>query len=292
MTSLPELRLLRAFVAVAEELSFTRAAESLGLAQQTVSKTIRELETDLGIELLERTTRAVRLTDAGTALLEPARETLRQLEAAIATARAVGTGEMGVVRIGMTPSIAAADTREVARAIHAQSAKMNITFCEVPARDVQRLLSNREIDLALSRSVGVGDPSLHHHELRPTPARIFLPVTHHLAGCATATLSDFDGERLLANSPSGTPFTDLLVSRFRDSGADVHVVESRVTGGAGTLLTELAGMNAIAVKPAGTEPPEGVTSVLIPGLTVPLRLLWPAGLPSRVALWLREMLGR
>jgi DNA-binding transcriptional LysR family regulator len=66
---MPELRQLRAFVAVAQELNFTRAAERLHLGQQAVSKSVRQLERELGVTLLERTTREVRLTPAGAALL-------------------------------------------------------------------------------------------------------------------------------------------------------------------------------------------------------------------------------
>src|SRR5918997_2063160 len=88
----PELRRLRAFVAVAEELNFTRAAERLHLGQQAVSKSVGQLERELGVELLERTTREVRLTSAGTALLAAGRDALVAADTAFERARAVGRG--------------------------------------------------------------------------------------------------------------------------------------------------------------------------------------------------------
>ena len=83
-----ELRQLRYFVAVAEDLHFRRAAERLYVAQPAVSEQVRKLEVDLGVQLFERTHRSVSLTDAGVALLEEARRMLRQTEVARQAARA------------------------------------------------------------------------------------------------------------------------------------------------------------------------------------------------------------
>jgi DNA-binding transcriptional LysR family regulator len=288
---MPELRQIRAFVAVAQQLSFTRAAETLEVRQQTVSKSIRDLETELGVELLSRTTREVRLTDAGLSLLEPARESLRRLEDAFETTRAVGEGRLGVLRIGVTPSIAATDTGEVARAIRAHAAEMNLSFREIPSADLRQALYQREVDIALSRTVGNGDPALHKAVLRPTPAAVFVSSDHPLADRKDVSLADLDGSALLAVSPRGTAYTDFLVDRFGEAGAGIEVREARVIGGSSSMLTELVGTDAFAVKPAAIEPPPGVARLELRHLDLPLQVLWPAGLPSKAALWLRDMLG-
>ena len=97
-----ELRHLRYFVAVAEELNFSRAAERLHMAQPPLSVAIRQLEQDLGTELLMRTTREVRLTDAGSAFLDGARRTLSELERAQADARRAAAGELGRLRVAFS----------------------------------------------------------------------------------------------------------------------------------------------------------------------------------------------
>jgi DNA-binding transcriptional LysR family regulator len=101
-----DLRDLRYFVAVADELHFSRAAARLHLDQPTLSRRVRRLERQLGVELLRRTTRSVALTDAGRAFLERARDSLAAADAAIAAAREAANGHVGVLRIGMMAQIA------------------------------------------------------------------------------------------------------------------------------------------------------------------------------------------
>src|SRR3954468_10542980 len=98
-----ELRHLRYFVAVAEELHFGRAAERLHISQPPLSQAIRSLEDDLGCELFRRTSRQVELTTAGDALLEPARATLSMAHAAVAAAQEAANDLRGRLRIGVTP---------------------------------------------------------------------------------------------------------------------------------------------------------------------------------------------
>jgi DNA-binding transcriptional LysR family regulator len=94
-----ELRDLRYFVAVAEELNFSRAARRLQMAQPPLSVAIRQLEQEIGASLFVRTSREVKLTEAGETLLVGARRTLAEADAAVAAARRVGSGEAGTLRV-------------------------------------------------------------------------------------------------------------------------------------------------------------------------------------------------
>ncbi|MGO9906281.1 MAG: LysR family transcriptional regulator, partial [Solirubrobacteraceae bacterium] len=99
-----ELRQLRYFVAVAEELHFRRAAERLHISQPPLSQQIRALEEELGFALLIRTRRRVELTPAGAAFLRDARTILAELEGAVATARRIDAGQTGRLRISFVGS--------------------------------------------------------------------------------------------------------------------------------------------------------------------------------------------
>lgn len=149
---MPDLRQLRAFVAVAEELNFTRAAERVHLAQQAVSKTVKSLERELGVEQLQRTTRDVVLTPAGAALLRSGREVLASADAAFHEARALGRGLTGTVRIGLTPAIGLAVRAQVAATIIDGAPDLWISFREVRPAEAGELLRRREVDVALSRT--------------------------------------------------------------------------------------------------------------------------------------------
>src|SRR3954470_3707411 len=100
-----ELRQLRTFVAVAEELHFHRAAQRLYLAQPSVSQQIKALESELGVKLFERDRRSVSLTPAGSVLLGEARELLARAEHALALVRAAGAGTRGRLRLSLTRSL-------------------------------------------------------------------------------------------------------------------------------------------------------------------------------------------
>jgi DNA-binding transcriptional LysR family regulator len=276
----PELRQLRAFVAVAEELHFTRAAERLHLGQQAVSKTIAQLEAELGVALLERTTREVRLTAAGAALLASGRDALAAADAAFEAARTVGRGLTGTVRVGVSPAISQAEREEAIRVLRSGAPELSVAVHEVRPGDMGQLLRDRVVDLVLTRTARTG-PEIDSAALRPTPAALFLPFGHRLAGATAVRLAELDGDRLMTWSAPGTPFTDLLVDRLAAAGARVEPVTARVTGGGGAGLPELAEAGAFALLPAGTPPGDGNVRVpLADDVTLPLLVLWPMGAPS------------
>lgn len=285
-----DLRQLRTFVAVAEQRSFTRAGELVHLKQQSVSKAVRELERELGVDLLERTTREVRLTAAGRVLLEEGKHALEVADAAFARAREVGTGLAGSIRIGYSPAISPTDQTDVARVLRAHGADLSVALLEVRPSALRPMLRAGELDLALTRIAGAVDPALHSASLRPTPLMLCVPHDHPLADRTSIDLSELDGERLLTASPPGTPYTDLLLDRLAGAGARVETAEARVTGGA-ALPGELVSHDAVAIVPVGTPIPSDVVAIGLDTITAPLLLLWSAGLPSPAVALLRRAMG-
>src|SRR5215218_7462212 len=116
----PEARLLRYFLAVADELNFTRAAEKLGIAQPALSAQIRRLEAQLDVRLLERTTRSVQLTDAGRIVQERGPAALAGLEQMWEAARRAGRGETGRLRVAYSPSAGYETAPRLVGALHAR----------------------------------------------------------------------------------------------------------------------------------------------------------------------------
>jgi DNA-binding transcriptional LysR family regulator len=273
-----ELHQLRTFLAVADQLSFTRAAEALGVTQQAVSKAIRALEDELGVVLLERTTREVRLTRAGATLLDEGREVIGRVDAAVAEVRSVGGGAAGTIRIGVTPAVGFLDRAGVVDTLRAGHPELRVAIHDVRPSQLRPLLRAGELDLVLSRARGLDDPQITAIELHATPMVVCLPAAHRLAGSGAVALQELDGERLLVPSAPGTPFTDLLLGLLAAAGAHVEPVESHVTGG-GVILGELTEADAFTLLPEGNALPPGVVTVAIAGgLELPLYGLRATGL--------------
>jgi DNA-binding transcriptional LysR family regulator len=287
---MPDLQQLRTFVAVAEHLSFTRAAESLEVTQQAVSRSVRALEDELGVVLLERTTREVRVTAAGAALVEEAHDLLSRADAAVARVRDVEDGLAGTVTVGVTPAIGLGDRMAAVDALRDGRPELRVSLREVRPAQLRPLLRAGELTVALSRARGLDDPAIDARPLRPTPMVLCVPTEHRLARETEVAPSALDGERLLVPSPVGTPYTDMLLARLVAAGADVDPVEAHVTGG-GAILWELAATGTVALMPRGTAVPADVVRVaLTGGLTLPLYVLWAGGRPSPAAQQLIRLL--
>ncbi len=287
---MPELRQLQTFVAVAEELNFTRAAARLHVAQQAVSKSVQQLERRLGVELLERTTREVRLTAAGAVFLAGAREALAAVDAAVDAARAAAHGLTGTVVLGVTPAIGASVVAEAVRALRDGAPDLGVRTREVRPVEIGPLLRSGEVAGVLARTLRQ-DPSVDSAPLRPTPAVLAVPAGHRLAGRAAVALAELDGERLLLASGPGSPYTDMVLTRLAAAGVTVQPVESKVTGSG--LPGELVRERAVTLTAEGRVREAGVVHVpLAPeGFDLPLRLAWRAGRPSPVVARLRDALG-
>lgn len=177
-----ELRHLRYFVAVAEELSFTRAAQRLHIAQPPLSTQIRALEQELGAVLFERDRRRVHLTQAGRHFLERARAILASVKTAQAEARSAAAGEVGKLAIGFTASsVLSAALPGAVRHFRAQHPAVDLQLKEMTSLHQVDALHARSLDLGVLRRPNVALPQgLRIEEWRSEPLVAALPESHVL----------------------------------------------------------------------------------------------------------------
>lgn len=209
---LVEVGQLRAFLAVAEELHFRRAAERLHMAQPPLTRTIKMLERELGTDLFVRTTRSVALTPAGEALMGPAREVLDSVRRAAQEARAAGRGDVGRVRVAFAgvsthPLVAA-----VARRVRAERPGVVLDLSSQNfAQPALRKLAAEETDIALGRWDFVPEGIETEVVVRDQLA-LAVPQDHHLGAAGQADFAQIGGERFVSLPPhEGSVLTDRLM---------------------------------------------------------------------------------
>lgn len=175
-----ELRHMRYFVAVAEELSFTRAAQRLHTSQPSLSEQVRKLEAEIGAPLLQRTRRAVALTEAGTVFLEEARRVLQQADQALARTRAVAHRARDTLTIGFVPSAEVWVFPTVLAALRLRFPETQMVLRSLTSGQLEQALERGEVDVAFLRPPPHGH--LPHGEVvLVEPVRLFLRADHPLA---------------------------------------------------------------------------------------------------------------
>jgi DNA-binding transcriptional LysR family regulator len=173
-----EVRQLQCFVAVAEELHFGRAAARLGIVQPAVSQQVARLERELGVRLLERSSRRVALTGDGERLLVEARGALAALDRVRSVAAELAAGRAGRLRIGTSPGLGERLPRGVARLRH--DGDLDVVLVPGSPLDHFGALRAGELDVALVRGP-VGVRGLHAVELWRDILHLVLPATHRAA---------------------------------------------------------------------------------------------------------------
>ena len=219
-----ELRQLRYFVAVAEELHFGRAAERLHMSQSPLSRAIRELERELGLVLFVRTTRRVELTAAGSALLEHARRALTEVDAAVDDARHAAESDRGVLTIGHGPFNRSLVTR-IAEEMAAQRPEVEVLFDEDVTPELLRRVAARE--LVAAAVMGTPAAARRHgvrvDTLRDEPLLAALPASHGYASADAIPVGAFAEECvLLPREPVGRTFNAWLRAVVRAAGSELE----------------------------------------------------------------------
>jgi DNA-binding transcriptional LysR family regulator len=256
-----ELRHLRYFVAVAEELHFAHAAERLHISPPSLTQQIQSLERELGARLFVRTKRDVKLTDAGTRFLDEARATLQQAERAELVARRAGRGEVGRVEIGFVSSAACTGLLTVALPSYRKSfplVELAIRKLESP-RQLEQLTEGR-LDVGFLRPPARYPAGITAVVIVKQPIVVALPENHKLAGADTVAPALLAGESFVAG-----PFeTNLGLHRHMSTIGQMGQFTPRIGARAPDMLAIVtmvaAGFGIAAV-------PRSIACLQIPGVT-------------------------
>jgi DNA-binding transcriptional LysR family regulator len=222
-----ELRHLRYFVMVAEELHFGRAAQRLHITQQPLSRQIQSLEEELGVQLLHRTKRTVRLTELGQLFLVEARKILTQTEQAVQLVQQINRGDRGHLTVGFTGPALNTVLPEVVRQFREYYPNVRLTL--------QRMLTHEQVDSLKSGSIDVGllhapieDDALVLQTIHRESLVVMLPSTHSLAIAPLEPLSIAQ----LANEPFilfpryvWIDLYDEIISFCRQAGFSPNIVQ-------------------------------------------------------------------
>jgi DNA-binding transcriptional LysR family regulator len=219
-----ELRLLRYFLAVAEEGHFGRAAKRLHISQPPLSQAIRKLESRLGVELFRRGGRGVALTDAGAAFAEEVRKVLAGVDVAVAEARRAG-GAQSALRIGAAAYIQLEPLHRFVAALRERHPTSHAEVARLPALEQQRRLLDGRLDLGLFPETD-DQHGLRREPLLPEePLAAFMARDHPLASNDAVTPGDLFGERILVFETANPPLWEACRRRFEEVGYRFNIVD-------------------------------------------------------------------
>ncbi len=240
-----ELRQLRYLVALADECHFTRAAAREHIAQPALSQQISRLEAEVGLALVERTTRKVALTGAGEMLVARARHIISELDAAQAELQTLAGVQGGRLSVGALHTMGPVDLSLLLASFHRNHPAVELTVREQSSEELAEMLRDDVIDLAfLSVTERIQRRGLELHRLVSEELVIAVPTQHPLAGHEVVRLADLAGEPFVAFRP-GSRLRELLDSGAAGAGFEPRItlesnesrrIRSLVSGGLGVAI--------------------------------------------------------
>jgi DNA-binding transcriptional LysR family regulator len=285
-----ELRHLRYFVAVAEELHFGRAAERLHVSQPPLSQQIKQLEEEVAVRLFDRSKRWVRLTSGGRLFLEQARQVLAQADGAVLAARRAMGGEYDRLSVACTPWASLMGVPRILRHFSGLHQQIQIDIQTLDSIPQLRAIKTRTVDVGFM-CPGSSDRDLHTERLAARPLVVALPSNHRLGGRARLSPRDLAGESYVMLATNVAPaYAEIVTEYWEKVGVAMkerltqdqpHAVIDLVAAGAGFALVpssiqeyEKKGIVCRRLDPA---PPE-----------LELSLAWARGVESPTVDALRE----
>jgi len=275
----PDLKLIRTFVAVAEQRHFRRAADQLNATPSSISQQIRELERRVGAALLVRDRRNVSLTPAGEVIRAEGLALLKRADAMVSNALAAAQGHRAIVTIGLVGAATLEVLPKLVAAARTRAPALQLRFREMGAREQLDALRQGAIDLGLVRSEARAS-GLEFKTIHTEDVVCLLPADHRLAEKPAVAVSDLEGERIINLSrEQDAAGHDFYVSIYRDAGFEPNIVQE--VSQAATVLFVVSTMDCVGLGPAAwrvlhrdgvvikpIEPP-------VPKITT--RLVWKSG---------------
>jgi DNA-binding transcriptional LysR family regulator len=195
-----ELRHLRYFVAVAEELNFSRAAQKLHIAQPPLSQQIQDLEIELGVQLFERTKRRVRLTEAGKVFLEEVEKVFAQVDRAIEASHRASRGEIGKLAIAFNSSATYSVLPDLLHQFHQQYPEVELILQELTTSQQLDKLQQNQIDVGLLY-LPIDTKELTVISVLKEPLMVALSASHPLAKQSTIAIADLSDRPFILPPP-------------------------------------------------------------------------------------------
>lgn len=245
-----ELRHLRTFEAVAEELNFSRAADRLHVAQSALSRTIADLESEMEVRLLDRSTHGVALTEAGALFLAKVKLILEDTRDAVAEAQRRARGETGTLRIGFIGTLSQSLLPHLLQTYRAKYPSVDLILGELgPTQQRERILSGHLDCGFIGFAVDSPEPGMEMIVAAEDDLMAAVPSNHPLAKHATVRLADLKDEAFYLTAQANAPvFNPWLMKLCEKSGFQPRI--ARETERAATVLNYVAAGFGVSLFPA------------------------------------------
>jgi LysR family transcriptional regulator, transcription activator of glutamate synthase operon len=273
-----ELRQLRYLVALADERSFTRAAEREHIAQPALSQQIQRLEREVGLALAERTSRRVTITEAGELLVGRARHVLAELDAANAEMLSLRGVQTGHVSVGAMHTMGPIDLSLALAIFHERHPAVELTVREQSSEELAEMLRADELDLAfLSVTERIESEGLALHQLISEELVVIVPPDHRLAGRARLRMAELAGEEFICFR-EGSRLREAVTMAGRDAGFEPLVkLESNESQRIRRLVSRGMGVAILPRSDADSSgAPIAVAKLTEPSLSRDITLAWRA----------------
>ncbi len=220
-----ELRHLRYFVAVAEELNFTKAAQRMCTVQPSLSQQIKDLENEVGVQLLVRSNRKVELTEGGKAFLKQALLSLEHAELAIQDARKVANLQKDQLNIGFVPVAEMKIFPYIMPNIRAHFPELKIHFHSLTDADQFKALKNGQIDIAFTRYED-SSSDIECVQIFNEPLALIVPKDDPITEQRHVSIKSFNGQNFVVSDGDSSPqLHKVIMEYFKEAKLDVNVVQ-------------------------------------------------------------------